>query len=44
MNFDNLIDNSLNGKSGKSISFVDVGCGYGGLLCTNFLLNILKLP
>ena len=28
-----MVDDELNGKKGKSISFVDVGCGYGGLLC-----------
>ena len=29
----NKTDNLFNGKEGKSVDFVDVGCGYGGLLC-----------
>ncbi len=30
--YDNLIENDKNGKNSRSPDFLDIGCGYGGLL------------
>ena len=29
----------FNGKKGAKVDFVDIGCGYGGLLCTILLFT-----
>jgi len=31
--YENQVENQFNGKTGPKVDFVDVGCGYGGLLC-----------
>jgi hypothetical protein len=32
LEYNSVVDDSLNGKNGRSVDFVDVGCGFGGLL------------
>ena len=37
----NPIDDIKNGKKGPRVEFVDVGCGFGGLLCKNIYLLLM---
>ena len=41
MNYDSIIPDEFNGKKGRKVDFVDVGCGFGGLLC--YFLIIIYL-
>jgi hypothetical protein len=33
MDYKQKVEDKYNGKEGKRIDFIDVGCGFGGLLC-----------
>ncbi len=31
--YDKMIEDSFNGKTNPRVNIIDIGCGYGGLLC-----------
>ena len=37
------VSDELNGTTGASVDFIDIGCGFGGLLCKNAFFTRFRL-